>query len=79
MAGGLTPKAADELGLVPGIPVFGGGDATFVNLGAGCTRPGETHIYVGTSGWVSTFMDYQTVDINAMITSVLSAKPGYFN
>ncbi len=79
VAGGLTQKAADELGLVPGIPVFGGGDATFVNLGAGCTRPGETHIYVGTSGWVSTFMDYQTVDINAMITGVLSAKPGYFN
>jgi xylulokinase len=34
---------------------------------------------VGTSGWVSTYLDYQTVDINAMITGVLSAKPGYFN
>ena len=30
-------------------------------------------------GWVSTFLDYQTVDINAMITGVLSAKHGYFN
>lgn len=79
-AGTLTAKAAAELGLVPGIPVFGGGgDTTFVNIGAGCTRPGDTHIYVGTSGWVSTFMDHQTVDINAMITGVLSAKRGYFN
>ena len=79
-AGTLTEKAAKDLGLVPGIPVFGGGgDTTFVNIGAGCTRPGDTHIYVGTSGWVSTFMDHQTVDINAMITGVLSAKHGYFN
>ena len=78
--GGLTEKAALELGLVKGIPVFGGGgDTTFVNIGAGCTRPGDTHIYVGTSGWVSTFMDHQTVDIDAMITGVLSAKHGYFN
>lgn len=80
LAGGLTKKAAQDLGLVDGIPVFGGGgDTTFVNIGAGCTEPGDTHIYVGTSGWVSTFMDHQTVDINAMITGVLSAKHGYFN
>ena len=77
--GGLTAKAAKDLGLVEGIPVFGGGDTTFVNIGAGCTRPGDTHICIGTSGWVSTFMDHQTVDINAMITGVLSAIHGYFN
>ena len=80
MVGGLTEKAAEYLGLVKGIPVFGGGgDTTFVNIGAGCTRPGDTHIYVGTSGWVSTFLNHQTVDIDAMITGVLSAKYGYFN
>ena len=80
LVGGLTEKAADDLGLVKGTPVFGGGgDTTFVNIGAGCTRPGDTHIYVGTSGWVSTYLDYQTVDLKAMITGVLSAKRGYFN
>lgn len=80
LAGALTEEAAKDLGLVKGIPVFGGGgDTTFVNIGAGCTRPGDTHIYVGTSGWVSTFLDYQTVDLRAMITGVLSAKRGYFN
>lgn len=78
--GGLTEEAARDLGLVKGIPVFGGGgDTTFVNIGAGCTRPGDTHIYIGTSGWVSTYLDYQAVDINAMITGVLSAVHGYFN
>ena len=80
LAGELTEQAAKDLGLVKGIPVFGGGgDTTFVNIGAGCTRPGDTHIYVGTSGWVSTFMDSQTVDLDAMITGVLSAKRGFFN
>lgn len=80
LVGGLNEKAAYELGLVKGIPVYGGGgDTTFVNIGAGCTRPGDTHIYVGTSGWVSTYLDHQTFDLNAMITGVLSAKRGYFN
>ena len=80
LAGELTEQAAIDLGLVQGIPVFGGGgDTTFVNIGAGCTRPGDTHIYVGTSGWVSTYMDSQTVDLDAMITGVLSAKRGYYN
>ena len=80
IAGYLTEEAAKDLGLVEDIPVFGGGgDTTFVNIGAGCTRPGDTHIYMGTSGWVSTFMDHQTVDIISMITGVLSAKRGYFN
>ena len=79
MAGRLTKKAAEDLGLAEGIPVFGGGDTTFFNLGAGCTRPGETYIYVGTSGWVSTHMDHQAVDINAMMTGVLSAVKGYFS
>ena len=47
LVGGLTQKAAKELGLVAGIPVYGGGgDTTFVNIGAGCTSPGDTHIYV---------------------------------
>ena len=80
LVGGLTKKAADELGLKEGTPVFaGGGDTTFVNIGAGCTTPGDTHIYIGTSGWVSTFLNYQTVDIKSMITGVLSAKKGFFN
>ena len=80
LAGGLTKKAADELGLKEGTPVFaGGGDTTFVNIGAGCTNPGDTHIYIGTSGWVSTYLNYQTVDINSMITGVLSAKKGYYD
>jgi len=79
-AGKLTKRAAEDLGLAEGTPVYGGGgDTTFVCIGAGCTKPGDTHIYVGTSGWVCVLMDHQTVDLDAMITGVLSAKKGYFN
>ncbi len=79
-AGGLTEQAAEELGLISGTPVFGGGgDATLTGIGAGCVKVGETHIYSGTSGWVSTVIDKQVVDINAMIAGIVGAQSGRFN
>ncbi|HPG91850.1 MAG TPA: FGGY family carbohydrate kinase, partial [Clostridia bacterium] len=43
--GGLTKKAASELGLTIGTPVFGGGgDATLIGIGAGCVNVGDTHV-----------------------------------
>ncbi len=78
--GELTEKAAEELGLVPGIPVFGGGgDSSLIGVGAGATRPGSTHIYSGTSGWVSTVTTKQMVDVNAMIAAIVGAQEGTFN
>ena len=77
-AGSLTQKAAGELGLREGIPVFAAGDATITNIGAGSARPGDTHIYIGTSGWVITFMDYQTVDLFSRIGGIVSVKHGYY-
>ena len=79
-AGKLTSKAAKELGLPEGLPVFGGGgDATLTGLGAGCSEVGQTHIYIGTSGWVSTLMDHQAVDFISMITGVMAGTRGYYN
>lgn len=79
-AGRLTEQAAKELGLEPGTPVFGGGgDATLIGVGAGCTEPGQTHVYVGTSGWVSTVLDKQVVDVDAMIAGVVGAEDGRYN
>lgn len=80
MAGKLTAKAAKELGLVEGTPVFGGGgDASLIGVGAGCTKLGDTHIYDGTSGWVITVTDKQMVDVTAMIAAITGAQPGRFN
>lgn len=78
--GGLTDRAAAELGLRPGTPVFGGGgDATLIGVGAGATRVGDTHIYCGTSGWVITVTDRQMVDVTAMIAAIVGAQPDRYN
>ena len=80
VAGPLTPQAAAELGLAPGTPVFGGGgDASLIGVGAGCVRTGDTHLYWGTSGWVSTVVDHQALDTGAMIASIVGAQSGLYN
>jgi xylulokinase len=78
--GPLTPKAAGELGLSQNCRVFaGGGDSTLIGLGAGAAQPGETHVYIGTSGWVSTVVEKQRTDAVSMMASVIGAVPGYYN
>lgn len=79
-AGPLTPEAAGDLGLPPGIAVVaGGGDVTMQALGAGCVEPGDTHVYIGTSGWVSTVVTRRTLDIGHFMASILGARPGHYN
>lgn len=80
MAGTLTKVAAKALGLMEGTPVFGGGgDASLIGIGAGAVMEGSTHIYCGTSGWVSTVVNKPMVDTNAMIAAVVGARPKYYN
>ncbi|MCL2532122.1 MAG: FGGY-family carbohydrate kinase [Oscillospiraceae bacterium] len=78
--GKLRHQQAEELGLAAGIPVFGGGgDAALVGVGAGSVELGDTHIYCGTSGWVSTVVSKSMVDASANIAAILGAQPGLFN
>ena len=80
VAGTLTERAASELGLAAGTPVYGGGgDATLIGVGAGATRTGDTHVYSGTSGWVSTVIEEQKVDIGSMIAGIVGAQKGKYN
>lgn len=77
--GGLTPQAAGQMGLEPGIPVFGGGGDTFLTaVGSGALNLYDTHIYIGTSGWVAANIDRRTVDIGNFIASILGAIPGEY-
>ncbi len=79
-AGTLKADAAAELGLVPGIAVFGGGmDASLIGVGAGAAGLGDTHIYNGTSGWASTVVDKSIVDTTAMIAAVVGVQNGRYN
>lgn len=78
--GSLLPEPAAELDLRPGIPVFSGGsDSSLIGVGAGCVRQGMTHVYMGTSGWVSAVTEKNTVDTSAMIASVVGVQPGLYN
>ncbi|MCQ2471890.1 MAG: FGGY-family carbohydrate kinase [Clostridia bacterium] len=80
IAGNVTAKAAAELGLKEGTPVFGGGgDASLIGVGAGSGAIGDTHIYSGTSGWVGTVVGKQLVDTSAMIAAIVGADPDSFN
>ena len=80
VVGPLLAAAATELSLTAGIPVFGGGgDLSLVGLGSGAVEPGDVHVYMGTSGWVSAVTDRRLVDTNAMIASVMGARPGLYN
>ncbi len=80
VVGPLREKQAAELGLKPGIAVYGGGgDASLIGVGAGAVGLGDTHVYCGTSGWVSTVVDKSIVDASAMIAAVIGAVPGMFN
>ena len=80
VVGELTEKAAKDLGLVKGIKVFGGGgDSSLLGIGAGSTKVGDTHIYCGTSGWVSTVTDKRLVDTTYMIAAITGAIENRFN
>jgi len=54
VVGELSLRAAQEIGLVPGIPVVcGGGDGVCAAVGAGCVNVGDTFAYVGSSSWIA--------------------------
>ncbi|MBQ6023441.1 MAG: FGGY-family carbohydrate kinase [Clostridia bacterium] len=80
VVGRLRERQAQELGLKAGTPVYGGGgDASLIGVGAGAVNPGDTHVYCGTSGWVSTVVEKSMVDASAMIAAVIGADEGKFN
>ncbi len=79
-AGELKADAAEQLGLCAGTAVFGGGmDASLIGVGAGAACLGDTHIYSGTSGWVSTVTDKSVVDTASMIAAVVGVQNGRYN
>ncbi|HWQ57836.1 MAG TPA: FGGY-family carbohydrate kinase [Clostridia bacterium] len=80
IAGRLTGEAARALGLAAGTPVFGGGgDANLIGVGAGSVETGDTHVYCGTSGWVSTLLERRQVDLGAMIAGIVGVQRGTYN
>lgn len=66
--GGLTPAAADALGLPPGIPVTaGGGDGACATAGAGALRIGEGYCYIGGTAWIGVLSEEPVADPSARL------------
>ncbi|MBP3396877.1 MAG: carbohydrate kinase [Clostridia bacterium] len=60
LVGHVTEEAAAELGLIAGIPVFGGtSDINAIAMGAGTAAVGGVHIYFGSSGWIGYTLAHQ--------------------
>lgn len=58
VVGTVTRKAAEETGLIPGIPVVAGGlDAACCTLGAGVVKPGQAQEQGGQAGGMSIQID----------------------
>jgi xylulokinase len=77
--GTLTEAAATDMGLTTDCKVIGGGgDVAMIALGAGCTKLGDTLVYVGTSGWVTTCVDKLGIDLAHSIGSTVGAQQGVY-
>ena len=70
VVGKLTAQAAQELGLVAGIPVVsGGGDVACAQIGSGAISPGRVHLYLGTSAWASAVTDSLNLEAEGLAPS----------
>ncbi|MCS6983741.1 MAG: FGGY-family carbohydrate kinase [Leptospiraceae bacterium] len=77
--GELTPKAAEELGLSPGIPVLTGcPDMQASAIGSGGIEPLDPHLYVGSSQWISCHMRERKISPESNMATIPSALPGYY-
>jgi xylulokinase len=75
IAGTLTEKGAQEMGLVPGIPVMGGmTDLQAIELGCGCVEEGDGALYIGTSAIIS--INTERNDPGTSAAAVLSSANG---
>jgi len=76
---GLDAKAAKELGLAEGTPVFGGSvDVAGAAAGAGCLKEGDAHVYFGSSGWLSAIVGESAETTGDGLYILPSVIPGLF-
>lgn len=77
VSGKLTDKAADLLGLKPGVPVVGGGgDQAAGAVGNGIVEPGAISATMGTSGVVFAHSEEVQIDPNGSVHTFCHAVRG---
>jgi xylulokinase len=76
LLGPIKPDVADELGLPHDLPVIAGTPDVFsAAIGSGAVRDGETHLYLGTSSWLSCHVPFKKADLLHNMASLPSAIP----
>ncbi len=77
--GPLLPTVARAWGLREDVQVvIGSPDIHSAAIGAGAVRDFETHVYIGTSSWVTCHVPFKKLDIVHAIASLPSAIPGRY-
>jgi len=73
VVGHLSPSAAAEMGLKPGIPVTaGGGDGSCANVGAGLAQKGDIYCSLGTTAWIAFNSEKQFRDEKRRVFNIAS-------
>ena len=77
--GRLLPSVAREWGLNEDVQVvIGSPDIHSAAIGSGAVRDFETHLYIGTSSWVTCHVPFKKLDMLHAIASLPSAIPGRY-
>jgi len=79
VVGPLLPGPARELGIPPGVPVFGGTpDLPSACIGAGAVADFAAHLYLGTSSWLTCHVPFKKTDLVHNMASLPSPLPGRY-
>lgn len=74
--GTITPEVAQEFGLSPTTKVvMGTPDVQSAAIGSGAVRDFESHLYIGTSAWMTCHVPYKKTDLSHNMASLPSAIP----
>lgn len=77
--GTLLPSVAKDWGLRGDVKVImGSPDVHSAAVGSGAVRDNETHLYIGTSSWMTCHVPYKKTDVFHNIASLPSAIPGKY-
>lgn len=75
----LQPDIARAWGVREDVPVvIGSPDVHSAAVGSGAVRDFETHLYVGTSSWITCHVPFKKTDLTHSIAALPSAIPGRY-
>lgn len=79
LLGTLRPEIAREWGLRPDVQVMiGSPDVHSAAVGSGAVRDYETHLYIGTSSWITCHVPFKKTDLLHNLAALPSAIPGRY-